>query len=123
MGNIREGVLSKDVKEDMREFITTEGYMRVVLNGVIDGRKDRVSCKDGEEKCDGCQANEIGLGGEEIGGEIIEAGVEMEEEVIEVDRLGAEEEAEIVEFKQEVERRKLMAVREMELQLREMLEV
>jgi hypothetical protein len=34
-----------------------------------------------------------------------------------------EEEAEMVEFKREVERRKLMAVREIELQSREMLEV
>jgi hypothetical protein len=42
--------------------------------------------------------------------------------MIEVDELG-EEKAEMIEFKREVERRKLLAVREMELQSREMLEV
>ena len=49
----------------------------------------------------------------------------MEEEVMEVDRLGEEKEkeAEIIEFKREAERRRLMAVKEIELQLREMLEV
>jgi hypothetical protein len=35
----------------MREFITTEGYIWVVLDRVINRRKDRVSYKDGEEKC------------------------------------------------------------------------
>jgi len=128
-GKIREGGLSKDVEEDMLEFITTEGCMRVILDREMDGRKDRVGCEDGEEKCDGCRANKAGLRGEEIDAEVgIEeevVGVGMEEEVMEVDGLGEEKEkeAEMIEFKREVERRRLMAVKEMELQSREMLEV
>ena len=66
-GKIREGVLSKDVEEDMQEFITTEGCIWVVLDGVIDKRKDRVGCKDGEKKCNECRANKVEVEGEEIG--------------------------------------------------------
>ena len=101
----------------------TKGCMWVVLDRVIDGRKDRVGYKDGKEKCNQCQANEVGLRGEEIEEEAI--GVGIEEEVMEVDRLGEEKEkeAEIIKFKREAERRRLMAVKEMELQSREMLEV
>ena len=36
------------------EYIITRGCMRVVLDRVIDRRKDRVSCEDGEEKYNRC---------------------------------------------------------------------
>ena len=34
----------------MRKFIITLGYIRVVLDRVIDRRKDRIGCKFREEK-------------------------------------------------------------------------
>ena len=42
-------------------------------------------------------------------------GVGIEEEIIKVDRLGEEKEVEMIKFKGEVKRRRLIAVREMEL--------
>ena len=35
---------------EIREFIITSGYLRVILDGVIDRRKDRVKYKFREEK-------------------------------------------------------------------------
>ena len=39
----------------MREFIIMLGYIRVVLDRVIDRREDRIGCKFREEKYNGCQ--------------------------------------------------------------------
>lgn len=55
-GNIKEGNLRLDIDDEIREFITTSGCIRVVLDQVIDGRLDRVGCEFGEEKCDRCRA-------------------------------------------------------------------
>ena len=38
----------------MREFIIILGYIRVVLDRVIDGREDRIGCKFREEKYNRC---------------------------------------------------------------------
>ena len=51
----------------MQEFITIEDCIQVVLDQVINKRKNRVGCKNGEEKCNRCWANKVELGGEEIG--------------------------------------------------------
>ncbi len=40
-----------DVEEDMQKFIITEDCRRVVLNRVMNGREDRVSCEKREKRC------------------------------------------------------------------------
>jgi hypothetical protein len=48
----------------MDEFVTTSGYRRVVIDRVIDGRRDRVGYEEDEEKYDGCQREDIEAGGQ-----------------------------------------------------------
>ena len=42
----------KYIEPSIIEFITIEGYIRIVTDREIDRRIDRVEYKDGEEKCD-----------------------------------------------------------------------
>jgi superfamily II DNA helicase RecQ len=71
-GRYRGLGLHEQVEEEMGEFIGTEGCMRVILDRVMDGRTDRVSCEEGEEKCYRCYHETVRgeeEGGEEEGGE------------------------------------------------------
>ena len=112
--------LGEDVEEDMQEFITTEGCRRVVLDRAMNGRFDRIGCEEGEERCDQCQAKEAASMGEreEEEEEEEEEGMSMAGEAA-----GDEGELEMIEFEQEMGRRRGMAFREMELQSAEMLEI
>lgn len=47
----------------MQEFITTQGCRRVVLDRKMDGQEDRVGCEEGEEWCDRCRRDSVGLDG------------------------------------------------------------
>jgi superfamily II DNA helicase RecQ len=45
----------KDARgQDMIRFIEDKRCRRVVMDGVMDGRADRMECEDGEEQCDHC---------------------------------------------------------------------
>jgi hypothetical protein len=52
------------MEKDMDEFVTTSGCRRVVMDRVMDGRGDRVGCEEDEEKCDGCQREDMEAGGQ-----------------------------------------------------------
>ena len=112
-GSVQEGDLSREIDGDMREFITTSGCMRVVLDRAMDGREDRIGCEFGEEKCDGCQGRN-GLQESDFDAEGINVDGEIERELME---------EETRELEQEVERRRIMAVGEMQLQSEEMISV
>ena len=62
--------LRNDVDEDMAEFITGTGCMRVVLDKAMDGNGVRASCEEGEMKCQRCRwREEEEVVGEELGWE------------------------------------------------------
>jgi Helicase conserved C-terminal domain len=112
-GRMRERSWGRDVEEEMREFITTEGCMRVVLDREMDGRVDRVGCEEGEEKCGRCSeafgAREAVVVGEdecEERGEEGEGGEEGE----------ADEGGERVAFAREMAERRMIAYEEMKVQ-------
>ena len=125
-GNIKEGDLRSDMDSEMREFVTTSGCLRVVLDGAMDGRKDRVGCKFGEEKCDRCRAQnglqELNSDSEGID---VDREIEMEEtgEIWDREQNGREMDEEAREFEVEVSRRRVMGVKEMQLQSEEMMAV
>ena len=54
-GRVIEESFGEEVEEDMQEFLTSKGCMRVVIDRAMDGRLDRTGCEEGEEKCDRCR--------------------------------------------------------------------
>ena len=42
-------------REDIFDFIGGYHCRRVIMDQVMDGRMDRVECKEGEEQCDVCR--------------------------------------------------------------------
>jgi superfamily II DNA helicase RecQ len=117
-GKVQEGEPHGDVEDEMREFITTEGCRRVVLDRAMDRRRDRDSCEQGEERCNRCKARRVdgikGIIKEEV--EEAVAVVEEEDEGEEGEEAGTadgtedEEGEERVEFERETKRRRLMGV-------------
>ena len=110
-GRVREGGWGSKVEEEMREFITTEGCMRVVLDREMDGRLDRIGCENEEEKCSQCRERLSIVETDRVGED------RYEEEELDGD-LGNEER---LEFEHEVEARRAAAYKEMELQSTELL--
>ncbi|KAJ3453241.1 hypothetical protein MRS44_018896 [Fusarium solani] len=55
----------------LEDYTSGDVCRRVVLDSVMDGRRDRVACEDGEELCDVCQGR-AGEGGLEDGPGILE---------------------------------------------------
>ncbi|KAH6612356.1 P-loop containing nucleoside triphosphate hydrolase protein [Boeremia exigua] len=112
-GSMQEG------NEEMREFITTNGCMRVVLDREMDGRIDRVGCEADEEKCSRCAGCETG--GEAERAREDENRREDEGDGQEAGGVGDEEER--VAFDQEGRARRMAAQREMELQTEGLVEI
>jgi superfamily II DNA helicase RecQ len=93
------GCRDEEQTEEERQLVETyvqgenekERCRRVVLDGYLDGRKDRVGCEEGEELCDVCGGVEGEIeqetdeevdeeAGEEVGGETGEEDLEAERE-------------------------------------------
>ena len=56
-GERRDG--GREQHEDMDEFLSGQSCRRVVLDRILDGRKDRLGCEDGEEACDICEKQRL----------------------------------------------------------------
>ncbi|KAH5737485.1 hypothetical protein HBI18_067960 [Parastagonospora nodorum] len=52
------GKFGRDVDEEMQELLVGEGCMRVVMDGAMDGREDRVECEEDEAVCQRCEARQ-----------------------------------------------------------------
>jgi hypothetical protein len=110
--------LGKDVEENMQEFITTKNYMWVILNQAIDGREDRIGCEKGEERCDQCQAKEVtSVGEREEEKEMLVVGEAVKKAAEDRNKL------KMIEFEQEMGQQRVLAFREIKLQLAEVLKI
>jgi len=105
---------TEEEKGLVQRYIRGKGGMsicrRVMLDGYLDGRKDRIRCEEGEELCDVCGRGE-GSEDEEMEEETVEKRMEEKETVEE--RMGEEEivekrieEEEIMEGQKEMEQAK-----------------
>jgi superfamily II DNA helicase RecQ len=64
---------------DIAEFIEGKVCRRVVLDEVMDGRVDRVGCEEGEEACDICEGEQMGVEGADDGESELERQQELGE--------------------------------------------
>jgi superfamily II DNA helicase RecQ len=115
-GRVRKMGFGQDVEEEVVEMISGGGCMRVVIDKAMDGNYGRLSCEEGEEKCNRCQeamATEMIVEGS--GG--VEGTTQEEMERAEaVESQEVQEEMERVEFRQQLSLRKRVAEREVRLQ-------